>query len=285
MAKRTRHDLFRIRLHEAMTAIGMSKSALARATGVDRSTIGQLFKNDVPRMPNAQLAADIAFALGISADWLLGLTNQPEKPGDILASALSLSPAERTSADQQILDWHREVAGRKVRHVPATLPEMLKTDHVLAWEYSSLPSDALDQVKSSASALLDWVASGGADYEIAMPVHELQACAEGSGYYATLPPEFRRDQLTQLAQHVDDMFPRLRLFLFDAHQLYSAPVTVFGNGLAILYVGQCYLTLREPQRVSALTDHFDWLVRGSTVDAREAAEYITSLRDGQHGEV
>ena len=150
MVKRDRHILFRRRLQEAMTTRGMTKSALARATDVDRSTIGQLFKDDVPRMPNAQLAADIAFALGISSDWLLGLTNQPEKPGDVLASALSLSSAERSSADAQILEWHREAAGSKVRHVPATLPEMLKTDAVIDWEYSELPADILDQVKSSA---------------------------------------------------------------------------------------------------------------------------------------
>lgn len=279
MAKRDRHDLFRLRLHEAMSTVGMSKSALARATNVDRSTIGQLFKNDLPRMPNAQLAADIAYALGISADWLLGLTNQPEKPGDILASALSLSPAERTSADAQILDWHREAAGSKVRHVPATLPEMLKTDQLLAWEYSSLPSDVVAQVTTSARSQIELVKSGGADYEIAMPVHELIACAEGSGYYATLEPEHRIKQLSQLAKKINELFPRLRLFLFDAHNLFSAPVTIFGNSLAILYVGQCYLALREQQRVSALTDHFDGLIRGSTIDARDSSQYIRSLID------
>jgi len=53
------------------------------------------------------------------------------------------------------------------------------------------------------------------------------------------------------------MFPRLRLLLFDANKFYSAPDTVFGKKLAILYIGKCYLPLREQKRVSALTDHFD----------------------------
>jgi hypothetical protein len=57
MAKRDRHSLFRLRLQKAMTTVGISKSQLARATNVDSSTIGQLFKSDLPRMPNAQLAA------------------------------------------------------------------------------------------------------------------------------------------------------------------------------------------------------------------------------------
>ncbi len=56
--KRDRSGLFRERLLQAMQREGHSKSALARATGVDRSTIGQLLGSELPRLPNAQLAAD-----------------------------------------------------------------------------------------------------------------------------------------------------------------------------------------------------------------------------------
>ena len=92
MDKRDRAKLFRERLNEAMTVKGVTKSGLSRITNVDRSTIGQLLRDDHPRLPNAQLAADAAYALGVSTDWLLGLTNRPETPGDIVAAALSLSP-------------------------------------------------------------------------------------------------------------------------------------------------------------------------------------------------
>ena len=56
MEKLDGHSLFRLRLQETITIVGISKSQLGRATNVDRSTIGQLFKSDRPRMPNAQLA-------------------------------------------------------------------------------------------------------------------------------------------------------------------------------------------------------------------------------------
>ena len=72
MDKRKRADLFRSRLKEAMLRKGVTKSALSRETKVDRSTIGQLLKHDYPRLPNAQLAANIANALAVSTDWLLG---------------------------------------------------------------------------------------------------------------------------------------------------------------------------------------------------------------------
>lgn len=277
MDKRERSIVFRKRLREAMDLKNVSRSALARQIRVDRSTIGQLLKDDFPRLPNAQLAADAAHALGVSTDWLLGLTNRPETPGDIVAAAMSLSPAERISADEQLLEWHREAAGYKVRHVPATLPDILKTERMLDWEYSSFRDRRLPEAIRAMKDQLEWLKSGVSDYEIALPVHEIEACAAGTAYYAGLEKSVRFEQLNLVADLCDEMFPRLRLFLFDAHTVFSSPVTVFGPNLAVVYVGQCYLAFRENARVRSLTNHFDWLVREATVDARNVPAQIRSL--------
>ena len=53
MDKRDRAALFRLRLAEAMARRGMTQAALARACGVDRSTLSALLSPSV-RMPNAQ---------------------------------------------------------------------------------------------------------------------------------------------------------------------------------------------------------------------------------------
>ena len=277
MDKRKRADLFRSRLKEAMLRKGVTKSALSRETKVDRSTIGQLLKDDYPRLPNAQLAANIANALAVSTDWLLGLTNRPEIPSDIVAAALSLSPAERTSADEQLLAWHQEAAGYKVRHVPATLPDILKTKSMLEWEYATVPERRLPQAYSAMQDQLEWLSSGVSDYEIALPIHEIEACAAGTAYYKGVDASIRIDQLEFIADQCDQMFPRLRIFLFDAHRVFSSPVTIFGPNLAVVYVGQCYLAFREIERVKSLSNHFDWLVREAVVDARNVPSYIRSL--------
>lgn len=277
MDKRDRTDLFRKRLLEAMDRKSLSRSALARETGVDRSTIGQLLKDDLSRLPNAQLAADAASALDVSTDWLLGLTNRPERPGDIVAAAMALSPAERVSADAQLMEWHHEAAGYKVRHVPATLPDILKTEQMLDWEYSSFRDRSLELTIDAMRNQLDWLRSGVSDYEIALPVHEVQACAAGTAYYLGLNKEVREHQLRFIADLCEELFPKLRLFLFDAREVFSAPVTVFGPSLAVVYVGQCYLAFRETRRVRSLTDHFDWLVREAVVDARNVPEHVHSL--------
>lgn len=255
----------------------VTRSALSRSTRVDRSTIGQLLKEDQPRLPSAQLAADVANALGVSTDWLLGLTNRPETPGDIVAAAMSLSPAERTSADEQLLEWHHEAAGYKVRHVPATLPDILKTEGMLNWEYASFQERRLPEAFRAMQDQLDWLSSGVSDYEIALPLHEIEACAAGTAYYKGADESVRFEQLNFIADRCEQMFPRLRIFLFDAHRVFSSPVTVFGPNLAVVYVGQCYLAFREFERVKSLTNHFDWLVREAVVDARDTAAHIRSL--------
>jgi transcriptional regulator with XRE-family HTH domain len=277
MDKRDRSKLFKQRLLEAMEQEKTSRSELARTTGVDRSTIGQLLNMDIPRLPNGQLVADLASALGVSADWLLGLTNRPERPGDIIAAAMALRPAERSSTDEQLLSWHEEAAGYKVRHVPATLPDILKTERVLNWEYSSFLDQPVIPAITALRDQLNWLQSGVSDYEISLPIHELQACAEGTAYYEGLEQKIRYEQLEFIADTCSQMFPRLRLFLFDAHKVFSAPVTIFGPGLAVIYVGQCYLAFRETERVRSLSDHFDWLVREAKVDARHVPDYIHSL--------
>ena len=277
MDKRRRASLFRERLIEVMSVKGMTKSGLSRAANVDRSTIGQLLKNDQPRLPNAQLAADAANALGVSTDWLLGLTNRPETPGDIIAAALSLSPAERTSADEQLLEWHHEAAGYKVRHVPATLPDILKTKRILDWEYASVRERRLPEALSAIQDQLQWLSSGVSDYEIAVPVHEIESCAAGTAYYKNVEKDVRYEQLGFIADQCDQMFPRLRIFLFDAHNVFSSPVTIFGPNLAVIYVGQCYLAFREVERIKSLSSHFDWLVREAVVDARYVSTHIRSL--------
>lgn len=277
MDKRKRANLFRERLKEAMALKGMTKSGLSREAQVDRSTIGQLLKDGYPRLPNAQLAADAANALGVSTDWLLGLTNRPETPGDIVAAALSLSPAERTSADEQLLEWHHEAAGYKVRHVPATLPDILKTRRMLEWEYASVRERQLPEAYSAMQDQLEWLSSGVSDYEISLPIHEIEACAAGTAYYKDVDRNVRYEQLNFIADQCEEMFPRLRMFLFDAHSVFSSPVTVFGPNLAVVYVGQCYLAFREIERVKSLSRHFDWLVREAVVDARNVPDYIRSL--------
>ncbi|RKF16379.1 XRE family transcriptional regulator [Roseovarius spongiae] len=276
--KRARALLFRARLNEAMRSRDTNQSALARAVGVDRSTISQLMSGDSPRLPNAQVVGECARVLGVSADWLLGLTDRPETAADMLANSLALTEAPRALIDEQIFAWHKEAAGYKIRHVPAGLPDMLKTRAMLEWEYAPHLGRSTDQVIGASEDRMTWMRGTESDYEIALPEHELTSCARGDGYYRDLPAEIRREQISHLAEVSGQLYPRLRLYLFDARRVFSAPVTIFGPLLAVIYIGRNYMAFRDTERVRALTEHFDHLVREASVTAREMSHYVKNVR-------
>ncbi len=276
--KRDRAALFRLRLSQAMEQRKISQSALARATGVDRSTISQLLTGE-KRLPNAQLAADCAAALSISADWLLGLSDRPEPMAEILAASMTMTEAPRALFDEAIFAWHKEAAGYKIRHVPATLPDMLKTPAMVDWEYSPQLGRTAEQAIGAFQDQLAWLRNARSDYEIALPLHELEAFATACGYYAGLPAKTRRDQIDRLISLYDQLYPSLRVYMFDARRVFSAPVTVFGPLLAVIYLGRHYIAFRDSARVISVTQHFDWLVREATLGAREFPARLRELRE------
>lgn len=276
--KRQRAAQFRTRLARAMQEARSNQSALARAIGVDRSTVSQLLGDEGARLPNAHVVGACASALGVSADWLLGLSDRPESAADLLSASLSLTEAPRALVDQRIFDWHKEAAGYKIRHVPAALPDMLKTRALLEWEYKPHLGRTADQAIGASEDRLSWMRRAPSDYEIALPAYELASFADGTGYYAGLPAALRAEQLDRLAALSEQLYPRLRLYLFDAKRLYSAPITIFGPLLCVFYAGGHYLAFRDRDRIETFTSHFDRLVREAALSARDLPDHLRSLR-------
>ena len=270
---------FRDRLSAALMTSGMSRAALARAVGVDRSSVTQMLAEGDTRMPGGHVVAACAQALDVSADWLLGLSNRREQAGALLDSSLSISETGRaTGLDDQIFAWHREAEGYKIRHVPATLPDMLKTNAMLRWEYAPVTHRRPDAAIDAAAERLDWMRLSESDYEIAIAMHELESFARAEGYYTGLSAEIRRAQLDWLLEIYTQFYPSLRIFLFDARQLWSAPVTVFGPKMAVIYLGQHFLAFRDRDRVRTLSQHFDWLVREAAISARAVPDHLRAMR-------
>ncbi|MEO0945400.1 MAG: helix-turn-helix transcriptional regulator [Pseudomonadota bacterium] len=277
MDKRERAYLFRHRLSEAMTRRGATQSSLARDVRVDRSTISQLLSRDTARLPNAQVVAECANALGVSGDWLLGLSDLPELAADVLASSMQVSQAARSPIDDQIYEWHREAAGYKIRHVPTMLPDMLKTEAMLRWEYEPHLGRTTEQAIGASADRLEWMRASMSDYEIAMPLFVVQSFVDASGYYQGLPDHVRDEQIAYLLDLHDQLYPSLRIFLFDARRLWSTGLTIFGPLIGALYLGQEYLVFRDRERIRSLTAHFDGLVREASVAARDWPAHLQAL--------
>jgi len=277
MDKRARSDLFRNRLQKAMEFKGDTQSSLARKTGADRSTLSQILAGTTPRLPNGQLVAQCANSLGVSADWLLGLSDQPDSLEQILEQAMTMVDAPRALIDAQIFAWHQKAAGYKIRHVPSGLPDMVKIRSMLEWEYAPSLGHTIDLAIASAEDRLNWMRQAQSDYEIALPIHELQAFARAEGYYSGCPRQIRIEQLKHLAQLTAQLYPVMRFSLFDARKIYSAPITIFGPLRAVIYLGQKYLVFRVPDRIQALSQHFDGLIREAEIGTRELPAFIGAL--------
>ena len=277
MDKRARSDLFRNRLQKAMELKGDTQSSLARKTGADRSTLSQILAGTTPRLPNGQLVAQCANSLRVSADWLLGLSDQPDSLEQILEQAMTMVDAPRALIDAQIFAWHQKAAGYKIRHVPSGLPDMVKIRSMLEWEYAPSLGHTIDLAIASAEDRLNWMRQAQSDYEIALPIHELQAFARAEGYYSGCPRQIRIEQLKHLAQLTAQLYPVMRFSLFDARKIYSAPITIFGPLRAVIYLGQKYLVFRVPDRIQALSQHFDGLIREAEIGTRELPAFIGAL--------
>lgn len=276
--KRERAAQFRERLMRAMESAESNQSALARDCGVDRSTISQLLKDEGARMPNAQLVAGCAASLGVSSDWLLGLSDRPEQAAALVASAMTMKRAPRALIDEAIFNWHQEAQGYKIRHVPTALPDMLKTDEMLGWEYGPSLGKTAEQAIGASRDRLNWMRKARSDYEIAMPLHELESFARAEGYYHGLPGDIRLRQLNHLEALCEQLYPSLRVYMYDSRRLYSSPITVFGPLLAVIYLGSSYLAFRDAERVQAITKHFDSLVREAEIPSRDFPAELDRLK-------
>lgn len=277
MKKLERAAIFKNRLLNRISEIGMSRSELARRCGVDRSTIAQLLNSEDVRLPNAHLAAECAAALQVSSDWLLGLTERVETSAGLLSTVCEIADAERTPADSQILLWHQEAAGNKIRHVPATFPDILKTKQVLAFEYANDLDKTPRQAVNAMEETIQWLDAPGSDYEICIPTHTISSLVHGVGYWEGLSADARKEQVDKLIDTSRNRYPSLRIYLIDTKKIYTAPITVFGQFLAVVYVGRYYLVFRERLQIQALTKHFDHLIRAAEVDARSVGDWVENL--------
>lgn len=269
--------IFRIRFLEALERAELSRSALARQTGVDRSTLSQLLSVDNDRLPRADTVAAIASVLKVSLDWLLGLSHESRLGADVLQESLQFTPSAQTPVDENLARWHVEAAGYKIRYVPATMPDLIKTEEVMRFEFRDYVAKSADQAIAASHGRLAYTRLPDTDMEICMPRQSLEAFARGQEMWTGLGPAARAAQLAKMAEIADELYPSLRINLFDAMTHYSAPYTIFGPARAAIYLGQMYFVFNTTPHIRVLMRHFDGLVRAATVQATETVAFLRTL--------
>lgn len=275
-----RHDtvrIFRQRLREAMGDAELNRSQLALKAGIDRSTLSQLLSSDLARLPRADTVAAIATVLGVSLDWLLGLSGESARSAAILNESVQISPEPQSGADSNLARWHEEAVGYKIRYVPASLPDLMKTDQVMRYEYQLFASKTPDQAIAASQGKLAYSKLPESDMEICLSQQALEGFARGEMLWRDLSAAARREQLAQIGRLAEELYPSLRIYLFDLRTNYSVPYTVFGPLRAVIYLGQIYLVFNTTDHVRVLTRHFDELIRAASVQCTDIAPHMARL--------
>jgi hypothetical protein len=194
MDKRDLGHVFRARLGEVMRRAGVPQSRFAASIGLDRSALSQLMSERESACP-APKRWSIAEAHGVSLDWLLGIS-QSERLATEIAPVLAIEHGASGPDDSRLAQWRREAAGYKIRYVPTTLPDLMRTEDVIRFEMGLEPAERVAATIADAGQYLAYTRRPETDMEVCMPLQRLAAFARGQGIWAGLDAGARAPSLT-----------------------------------------------------------------------------------------
>jgi len=266
-------ERFRERLRDVIQRSGLSRTAFAKRVGIDRSTLSQILSEQNDRLPRVETLAAIATATSVSVDWLIGLSEE----GAFGTSVLVVERGASSPSDERLTRWRAEAAGYKIRYVPSTLPDLLRTDAVIDFEYRRSPVASPEQRQATREERLDYERRTETDTEVCSPRQTLESFAAGTGIWSGLSRASRRKQLRQMADLAEELYPTFRWFLFDGLERSSVALTIFGPKRAVLYTGQMYLVFSTTSYIRLFTGHFDELIRHAVIQPNEAPSFLRGL--------
>ncbi len=277
MNRRETVEQFRERLGEVITRSGLSRSAFAQRAGLDRSTLSQLLSPGNDRLPRAETLAAIASREQVSLDWLLGLSQDDHAAADVLSDSLEIETGAGSPADERLARWHAEAAGYKIRYVPASLPDLLKTQEVIRFEFEEQSVRSTKTRIEQSEARLAYTRRPETDIEACSSFQSVRSFARGEGIWQDLPSAERAAQLEWMIKLVDELYPAFRWFLFDGRKSYAVPYTIFGPTRGAVYIGSMYFVFYLTEHIRVLTRHFDNLIRAAVIQPHEAGDFLKGL--------
>jgi transcriptional regulator with XRE-family HTH domain len=274
--KRDTVSIFRTRLGELIARTGSSRARFAAKAQLDRSTLTQLLAEANVRLPRAETIVRIAAAHGVSIDWLLGLSQQDHVATDVV-SQLAIEPEAGDPADERLKRWHDEAHGFKIRYVPATLPDHLKTTATIAYESRKLIDPIAHAWSGQAHAWIDYAGRPESEIEVCAPMHDVIGFARGEGPWRGLRPPTGANSSPIWPTGSTRSIPPIAGFCSTRRERFSVPYTVFGPKRAVIYAGEIYLVFTATELIREFSAHFDNLIRHARVQPNECAAFVRSL--------
>jgi transcriptional regulator with XRE-family HTH domain len=191
---------FRERLDDVIRHSGLTRSAFAAGSAIDRSTLSQLLSPTNRRLPRVETLAEVAATHQVSVDWLLGLSNAGPMQAEMMREQAAFERNALSPNDERLIAWFEQARGYKVRYVPSTLPDMLKTDDLIRFELGEFVTMRPEQQIGTAAARLAWTRSPGSDLECCNSVQSVESFARGEGIWRALPHAQRIEQIEHMIE-------------------------------------------------------------------------------------
>lgn len=276
--KRDVAEVFRDRMSLLLARKGFNLSQFAVSVGIDRSALSQFLAPGSTRLPRAETLCAIARTYGVSVDWLMGLIANDETDSEAVPM-LEMERMAETSASDKLAEWHLEAVGYKIRYVPSTLPDLLRTEDLSKFEFGDYATGERKARDQQTHDQLVYSRRPETDIEVCMPFQTIEQVAKGHGVWSQVPIEIRKDQLENMKGLIEELYPTFRLFLFDARKVYAAAYTLFGPLRAAIYLGDLYLVVNSVEHIRALTAHFDQLIRIAEIGPDRAHQTLSDYLD------
>lgn len=270
-------EAFRARVLKLIDRGSESRSAFAARVGMDRSTLSQLLSADNDRLPRVETVMAIAAAEQVSCDWLLGLTQDQQEGTELIRADMEIESGAGSPMDERLARWHEEATGYKIRYIPTTLPDLLKTEDVIRYECPDVTDVPPETSVEQASNRLNYSRHPDTEMEVCCAVQTLELFARGEGVWRNLGRRARRAQIERMIQLTGELYPTFRWLLYDGLRHFSVPVTLFGSQRAVVYVGQLYLVFNTTEHIRVLSSHFDGLVKEAIKQPTEVPAFLDGL--------
>lgn len=121
--------MFAKRLKELRCSHDLTQKDIADFLGITPKTIS--FYELGQRMPPPESLSKLALKFNVSVDYLLGLTDIPDKIDNISAknSASSDTDIELTDSEREMIEQFRQLSDRDKGKIEGRIEEMLKDDY------------------------------------------------------------------------------------------------------------------------------------------------------------
>jgi len=267
---------FRERLGLLIDRNSLSVSQFARKCDLDRSALSQFLNETSTRLPRSETLISIAKSENVSVDWLLGLSQDETGIGEVS----SVFDIEHASAEQDrslLAQWHTEASGYKIRYVPSSLPDLVRTPALIDFEFGGKHSVPTDDKSAFVREQLDYSRRPETDMEVVMPFQRLENLAVGSDIWEGLMRGKRQAQLEHMVKLIDELYPTFRLFLYDGRKHFVSPFTVFGPKRAAVYLGDMYMVINSVDHIRQLTQRFDEAIKVATIPPDRITDWLKKL--------